>query len=267
MKTWRMAFRVGPEGHEMWPDCFRLGVAAITYSSVAKVDLSKYPPNERKELWKGLESPQKYSLRQVADVMKKGDVIYAKQGSKIVGKGIIKGSYQFDAKFRIIDPDGRPWAHQVPVEWQPDFVEVRLKLGDQQTWAVRELSKDSLVRLKAETKATIQREALEGQTYIKEGTFRKRNAALIQAKKANSDYRCEVCGFSFEKAYGLIGRDFIIAHHIEPLSKRSRPSRTKLEDIALLCANCHEMVHTRNPPLSPAQLRKKISKRRNPFHF
>src|SRR3972149_415563 len=256
MKTWRMAFRVGDGGPEMWPDCLRFSVAAITYYPLAEVDLSKYPQGEPKDLWAQLSPAQKYSLRQVAYVMKEGDVIYAKQGPKIVGKGIVKGSYQFDAKFRIIDTNGTPWAHQVPVEWLPDFVEVRVSLGDQQRYTVRELSSDDLSRLEAETKATIEKEALEGQTYTTEATFRKRNSALIQAKEANSDYRCEGCGFSFEETYGSIGQDYIIAHHTDPLSRRSSPSSTRLEGIALLCANCHAMVHIKNPPLSLAQLRK-----------
>jgi len=261
MTSWRMAFRVGSGGPEMWPHCLRLGVAAITYSPLAEVDLSKYPQGEPKDLWAKLAPAQKYSLRQVAYVMKKGDVIYAKQGPNIVGKGIVEGRYKFDSKFRIIDDYDIPWTHQVPVEWQSNFVAVKMSLGDQPRFTVRELNENDLSELEVETKATIEKEAREGQTYTKEATFRRRNGALIQAKKANSDYRCEVCGFSFEQTYGPTGREYIIAHHIEPLSKRSSPSNTRLEDIALLCANCHAMVHTQNPPLSPERLRKLLHRK------
>lgn len=79
MTVWRMSFRVGNQGHEMWP-CFRLGVAAITYPSLAETDLSKLPNGEPKELWAQLAPTQKYNLRQVAYEMKAGDVIYVKQG-------------------------------------------------------------------------------------------------------------------------------------------------------------------------------------------
>jgi hypothetical protein len=80
MANWRMSFRVGNQGYEMWPDCLRLGVAAITYAPLAKVDLSKHLPGAPKELWDRLEPTQKASLRRVAYEMRAGDIIYVKQG-------------------------------------------------------------------------------------------------------------------------------------------------------------------------------------------
>jgi predicted HNH restriction endonuclease len=251
-----MAFRVGPQGHPMWPECRRFDVAAITYYPLAQIDLSKFPPGQPKDKWAELSPPQKYSLRKVAYDMRKGDVIYAKEGAKIVGRGIVKSSYQFDKRYRIIDPNGTPWAHQVRVEWASDFVPIRMSLGDQQRYTVRELTEGDIKRLGREVKADIQMAVLEGEIYVQETAFRRRNAALIQAKKANSDYCCEICGFSFEKTYGKIGREHIIAHHIKPLSRQSKPSKTTLEDIILLCANCHAMVHAKNPPIMPHELRR-----------
>jgi len=256
MNIWRMAFRAGNGGPEMWPECLLWGVAAITYEPVMKTNLSLYPPGEPKDLWSRLSPPQKYSLRQVVYEMKKGDIIFAKQGSKIVGKGIVKGPYKFDSKFRIIDPNGNPWSHQVPVRWLANFTEVKAVIGDQQRYTVRKLAGEDFRKFEKSAKVSIKLDATEGQIYKKEANFRRRNGALIQAKKSNSDYRCEVCGFNFEKAYGSLGHDYIIAHHIEPLSGRTRPSITTLNDIALLCANCHAMVHIINPPLSLDKLQK-----------
>jgi len=87
MTTWRMSFRAGSQGHEMWPDCFRLGVAAITYYPLERTDLSKYREGEPQKLWAQLKPTQKASLRRVAYEMKARDVIYVKQGPKIVSKG------------------------------------------------------------------------------------------------------------------------------------------------------------------------------------
>jgi hypothetical protein len=257
MTVWRMSFRVGNQGHEMWPHCFRLGVAAITYPALAETDLSKLPKGEPKELWAQLAPAQKYNLRQVAYEMKAGDVIYVLQGPNIVGKGSVQGPYRFDAEFRLIAPDGVPWAHQIPVNWAADFPETRILLGVEQ-FAVRELSPDKLEQLQTEVDITIEsnerREAFEGETYRTEAAFRRRNRALIQAKKANSDYLCEGCGFSIEETYGSIGREYIIAHHLSPIA--SGPSTTTLDKIALVCANCHAMVHTQSPPISIEDLRK-----------
>ena len=250
MTIWRMSFRVGNQGYEMWPDCFRLGVAAITYSPLIKTDLSRYPQGEPKRLWEQLEPSQKASLRRVAYEMKAGDTIFVKQGPKIVSKGVVKGSYQFDARFRLRTPDGFPWAHQVPVKWALDFPEIEISLGSEPL-TVKELSPDSVKKLESAIKKISQYnrqiEAVEGAINKKEAIFRSRNRALIQAKKANSDYCCEVCGFNFRETYGAIGIDYIVAHHLKPIS--SGVARTTIDDIALLCANCHAMVHAKNPPI------------------
>lgn len=213
-------------------------------------------------MWAQLKSPsQKASLRRVAYEMKAGDVIYVKQGPKIVSKGVVKGSYRFDSKFRLIDPNGVPWAHQVPVEWVSDFPEIKMPLGSAPQFTVEELASDELERLGAMvdtvTESNKQKEAVEGETYRTEAIFRSRNRALIQAKKVNSDYRCEVCHFSFQKSYKKIGHEYIVAHHLRPIA--AGPSKTTLDDIALVCANCHGMIHTKNPPISIEDLRKLVA--------
>ena len=109
---------------------------------------------------------------------------------------------------------------------------------------------------------TEQAEALEGRILIKEARFRVRNRNLISQKKAGCDYCCEICGFNFEQVYGEIGRNFIIAHHIETLASRRRSSVTRSEDIILICSNCHCIVHKTNPPISPAVLRRLAPVRR-----
>ena len=88
----------------MWPHCRELGIAAITYYPLHDTDLSRYPKGEPKHLWAQLTSSQKASLRRVAYEMKEGDIIYVKQGPRIVGRGVINGSYQFDYEYRLRSP-------------------------------------------------------------------------------------------------------------------------------------------------------------------
>jgi 5-methylcytosine-specific restriction protein A len=225
------------------------------------VDLSRYSEGEPRKLWARLAPSQKASLRRVAYEMTKGDVIYVKHGGRIVGKGIVQDSYQYDSSGHLRDPYGEPWRHQVPVKWVPDFAEVEILLGAEQL-TVKELSERDVRVLEAGSSmkkvAARKQEAIEGEEYTKEAIFRHRNRALIQAKKANSDFRCEVCGFNFQKMYGSIGREYIVAHHIRPVS--SGVSKTTLDDLALLCANCHAMVHTSIPPITPQELRQRINR-------
>lgn len=65
---------------------------------------------------------------------------------------------------------------------------------------------------------------------------------------------CEVCGFDYEERYGSLGDDFIECHHATALED-GEERQTALDDLALLCANCHRMIHRTSPMFSPAQLR------------
>lgn len=81
---------------------------------------------------------------------------------------------------------------------------------------------------------------------------RERDPRVIEAKKrqtmnATGKLECEVCGFDFEKVYGNIGRSFCETHHIKPLSENLDETETKLEDLAVLCSNCHRMIHRTRP--------------------
>lgn len=57
---------------------------------------------------------------------------------------------------------------------------------------------------------------------------------------------CEVpgCAFDFYQRYGEIGSGYAHVHHLEPLSRAGkRGAKTKLDSIAIVCANCHAMIH------------------------
>ena len=52
-----------------------------------------------------------------------------------------------------------------------------------------------------------------------------------------------MCGLRFEDAYGTIGEGFAEAHHRIPLHRLSGKVKTRMEDLATICANCHRMLH------------------------
>lgn len=72
---------------------------------------------------------------------------------------------------------------------------------------------------------------------------RLRDQKIIDALRAGN-LKCEVpgCGFDFERVYGSIGAGFAEVHHRRGLA-RSGPTKTKLTDLAIVCANCHRMIH------------------------
>ena len=265
MKTaWRMSFRCGNQGPKMWPDCLKFGVAALTYSPIHETDLGKHAEGEPRELWAKLAPAQKASLKRVAYKMRKGDTIYVKEGKFIIGKGTVLGPYKYDTQNRIMDPNGYPWSHQVPVQWQTDFPPIQILLGAEQ-FTVMPLTQEQVETLERQITRTKEDtrilEVTEGQLLKTEAVFRKRNRTIIAAKKALSDGTCEACGMKFADAYG-IKTICLVAHHKKPIGRRKRASTTTVDDISLICPNCHSVAHTAEPPLTIAAIRKMLRRDR-----
>jgi 5-methylcytosine-specific restriction enzyme A len=71
---------------------------------------------------------------------------------------------------------------------------------------------------------------------------------------------CEVCGFDFRQIYGDRGEGYIECHHVQPLHETGE-RETRISDLALLCSNCHRMIHRKPPWPTPGQLRDLIEGR------
>ena len=91
--------------------------------------------------------------------------------------------------------------------------------------------------------------ALEGEEYVTQVKRYKRSQEITKESKRIHGTKCQVCGFDFEETYGELGKDYIIVHHLDPVSKRGKNTRTDAEkDTVCLCSNCHDMIHRREPP-------------------
>ena len=106
----------------------------------------------------------------------------------------------------------------------------------------------------------------EGREFERRHKLRERNQAAVTAAKNSFREKhgklfCQVCGFDFLDRYGELGRDFIEAHHTIPVSTFKGQIKTKLSDIALVCANCHRMLHKRRPWLEMKDLERLIENR------
>jgi 5-methylcytosine-specific restriction protein A len=102
-------------------------------------------------------------------------------------------------------------------------------------------------------------EAPEGRLLTRLHQIRERNAKLVRLKKASALQRsdgihCEACGFSFVRTYNR-GVDYIECRHRTPLAELVSARKTRLDDLALVCANCHRMLHAKRPWLSVSELR------------
>lgn len=72
-----------------------------------------------------------------------------------------------------------------------------------------------------------------------------RNGKIVKQVKKLKGCRCQVCGADFEHLYGAIGAGYIEAHHLRPLAslKGLKVALDPASDFAVLCSNCHRMVH------------------------
>jgi 5-methylcytosine-specific restriction protein A len=102
----------------------------------------------------------------------------------------------------------------------------------------------------------------EGRVLTRLHVQRERNRDAVAKKKSSilktaGKLACEVCDFDFAREYGSVGAGFIECHHREPLSTLNGVSKTRLSDLALVCSNCHRMLH-RKPWRSVEQLRSEV---------
>jgi len=95
--------------------------------------------------------------------------------------------------------------------------------------------------------------ALEGREIevIKRHLIRERNPKLIEKaklealKNGGGLIKCECCDFVFTDTYGFHGHGFIECHHKQPIAEGGERI-TRLNDLAMVCSNCHRMLHRKN---------------------
>lgn len=105
----------------------------------------------------------------------------------------------------------------------------------------------------------------EGKKKLKQHVVRERNPQVINLAKEKFKQKhgrlfCEICEFDFFNVYGELDEDFIEGHHTIPVSELQEGERTRVEDIAIVCSNCHKMLHRRRPWLTKNQLKELIRK-------
>jgi len=283
MNYWRMSFRVGTYGIEMWPECKLRGIAAIAYWIDGKQvvgDCSKITEDEYDEMWRK-KDPQnrssRSSLKNLAYRMKVGDAIFVKQGPFIVGRGIIKSEYQFDPK--ILKGTRCEWPHFVKVDWERNFRSIKIVLGaDRHT--VLALSDPRLKMLEAAIKSSDQENLLEivkedlnsqnseESSFIEGGkkkhftNYYERNLKLRTAAIQFHKTKCIICGFDFESLYGMRGTGYIEVHHLYPVSGLEKETEVNPKtDMTVVCSNCHRMIHRKkNDVLTIEEMRKLVHK-------
>lgn len=109
----------------------------------------------------------------------------------------------------------------------------------------------------------IDKHAREGRKKLLTHLRRERSRHLSASKKSlvrqeKGELVCEACGLVSSNLPEQRADACFEVHHLIPLSQLSSETITKIDDLALICANCHRMIH-RNPMLGVEQLREVLS--------
>lgn len=107
----------------------------------------------------------------------------------------------------------------------------------------------------------------EGTVQFRSHRRLERDAAVARKAKAKrlaetGRLACDVCDLDFAAAYGDVGIGFIEAHHTIPVAMLQGKEKTKISDLALVCSNCHRMLHRGKALFAVAALKALVENRR-----
>lgn len=102
--------------------------------------------------------------------------------------------------------------------------------------------------------------AFEGDEFYKIHKAKERDQDIRKKKieqflELHGELFCEICKFSFEKEYGIVGKGLIEVHHLLPLAQMEPNHKTKIEELICICSNCHFAVHNGDPTENLEKLR------------
>jgi 5-methylcytosine-specific restriction enzyme A len=90
-----------------------------------------------------------------------------------------------------------------------------------------------------------------------------RNRTASKNAKKFHGTACQACELQFAERYGPLGEGFIEAHHLKPIGalEEGKPVQYDIAaDFAVLCANCHRMIHRTTDPSNLAGFKALITK-------
>lgn len=170
---------------------------------------------------------------------------------------------RMDPRFKDRGRKGLPNGARADVDVWEEFSGDRKRLAA--TAAAIRLALEAAPELMTGLHESQDAEAEEGAVLTRLHHYRERDASLARRRKEQARTQhgrlvCDACEFDFARAYGARGAGYIEVHHTKALETLAPGAKTKLSDLAVLCANCHRMVHAKRPWLTMDQLKALVRK-------
>lgn len=289
-QVWKVAPGVGAEDWDVFRKTGCIGVGWTRLNDYRRFETEGEILLALKKAYKEKEGNRKGAARaiyQFGQVIKPSNVVIANMGLSVVkGIGLITSGYlRPKSKKNPIRSDARVWRRHVRrVEW---LITQELDIGEMvfSQSAVHRVSTDQCSRIRKAylsehpnlsktlerlfceadantTNLTAPKDldlldlfSSEGRKTLVQHLKAEGKPKLIAAKKAKvlaagGKLVCEVCEFDFEQQFGELGKDFCEVHHRKPLGHGKT-----LKDLAILCSNCHRMIHRTDPIMAVDKFR------------
>jgi hypothetical protein len=208
-----------------------------------------------------------------------GNTVWVISGERTAGKT----RYQLHGKFRPDDlARGQDaWKISGPGVSLPDPVDVsnepwfRELLGEQANFSlglnrIRSLSILSALNSMFGKSLGFPEERLPDE--VPEGTYREGQGVQITVNRYERDTSaraaclrhfgpvCQICRVDLSTIYGPIAAGLVHVHHLLPLSQVEEQHEVRPDqDLIPVCPNCHAVVHRRDPPVTPDELREMMA--------
>jgi 5-methylcytosine-specific restriction enzyme A len=241
------------------------GAAPLTSSPLPGTDMARRnPPWQRDELILALDL---YFRHRPDTISKKHPEIAAL--SELLNKLPIHPDRPDADKFRNINGTYMKLCNFLALD--PEYKGKGLEAGgrlERDIWAEFASDRERLSRLAEATRKFYlsvdpsgvmelaeEEEFPEGKVLYRVHRLRERSRDLVRLvkEKAMDEHGrllCAACTFDFAAVYGEIGRGFIECHHLLALADLLAEQATRPSDLALVCPNCHRMIHRKRPWLS-----------------
>jgi predicted HNH restriction endonuclease len=154
-------------------------------------------------------------------------------------------------QLRFVNTGSDKLSRDVPVVSQ---VQTNRFLSDESAYLLASLLGSEVAAVERERRST------EGEQRAVQTLRAVRSPALRAEAKRKHGLRRFCCGFHFEEFYGQLGAGVGIVHHLDPLGGGG-VRETTANDVRVVCANCHDILHMTDPPLGIEELRRHIGRR------
>lgn len=85
-----------------------------------------------------------------------------------------------------------------------------------------------------------------------------RSGKLKKAALTNARGMCAVCGIDYSQVLGGLGSRVLQVHHRKQLALADEPQVNGIEDLAVVCANCHQIIHSDMANAMPVEVLQKL---------